>query len=130
MQSYRIFIVAFVLSILGMVVFFGIYFSALMNFMRYTTTHSNPDPAFMLSTIISAPLLISLAVAAIAGLTYRIIGIVHIANNPELQGGEQALWIIGFLMMGFVAAIVFMALCKSRRLIPEYRQDEGLQKGF
>lgn len=130
MQTYCIFIVAFVLSILGMVVFFGIYLSAMMHFMQYVSAHHEPDPTVIFKTVFSAPLIISFACSAIAGLVYRILGIVYIANNPELQGGEQALWVIGFLLMGFVAAIVFMALCKSRRLLPLYRETPAAPKGF
>lgn len=73
-------------------------------------------------------MLISLAVLMISGLLYKVLGIIFVARNSKLQGGEQAIWIIGFVLFGFITAIVFMAIGKSRGLVatPEkemYRQD-------
>jgi predicted permease len=128
MTQYRIFIAAFIISIISMVVFFATYFSGLMNLMRMTAHNDGMDPFYFFKTIFSPLMLISLAVLMISGLLYKVLGIIFVARNSKLQGGEQAIWIIGFVLFGFITAIVFMAIGKSRGLVatPEkemYRQD-------
>ena len=44
---------------------------------------------------------------ALTGLAYRILGIVYTVRNKTVSDGEKALWIIGFILMGFVTSIVF-----------------------
>jgi hypothetical protein len=92
----------------------------LMDVMR-AAVHSEGmpmDPFYFFKMIFSPLMLIAMAVLAISGLLYRILGIIFVARNSKLQGGEQALWIIGFVLFGFVTAIVFMAIGRSRALIP------------
>ena len=51
------------------------------------------------------------------GLTYRILGIVHVARTKIISDGEKALWIVGFVILGFITAIVFLVMAKSRKLV-------------
>jgi predicted permease len=132
MNQFRLFISAFIINVISMVVFFATYFNGLMNVMRMATHNDGAymDPFYFFKMIFSPLMLVALAVLMISGLLYRVLGIIFVARNSKLQGGEQALWIIGFILFGFVTAIVFMALCKSRALIPAsekeiYRQDNS-----
>jgi predicted permease len=130
MNQYRIFIAAFIINIISMIVFFAAYFNGLMNVIR-AASHSEGitmDPFYFFKLIFSPLMLIAVAVLTISGLLYRVLGIIFVARNSKLQGGEQALWIIGFVLFGFVTAIVFMAIGRSRTLIPApgkeiYQQD-------
>lgn len=124
MTLYRFYIVAFFLSIIAFFVFIVQY----LQFFSQLFTHGmfsgqqNPEQIFQL--IFSPLLIISAIVMGVASLAYKIIGIVFIAQKKDLPGGEQALWIIGFIFMGFITAIVFMALAKTKQLVPDlYKGD-------
>lgn len=125
MNQFRLFIAAFIANILSMIVFFAAYFNGLMNLVRVATDNKgiSVDPFYFLKAIFSPLMLISLAVLFISGLLYRVLGIIFVARNSKLQGGEQAIWIIGFVLFGFITAIVFMALGKSRALIPASERE-------
>lgn len=130
MNQYRIFIAAFMVSIIAMVVFFATYFNGLMNVMRVAVHNEDMpvDPFYFFKTLFSPLMLTALAVLMISGLLYRVLGIIFVARNSTLPGGEQAIWIIGFVLFGFITAIVFMAIGKNRGLISAsekemYRQD-------
>lgn len=130
MNQYRIFIAAFMVSIIAMVVFFATYFNGLMNVMRVAVHNEDMpvDPFYFFKTLFSPLMLTALASLMISGLLYRVLGIIFVARNSTLPGGEQAIWIIGFVLFGFITAIVFMAIGKSRGLISGsekeiYRQD-------
>ena len=67
-----------------------------------------------MATIFSPEVIISGLVMAISSLLYRVLGIIEVAKNKTIAGGEKALWVIGFILMGFITAIVFLVLAKSR----------------
>jgi hypothetical protein len=120
MNQYRLFIFSFILSIIAMIVFFASYFSGIMNILRMSAHHSEMnDPFLFFNTIFSPVFFISLAIGGLTGLAYRIIGIVFVARNKSLPGGEQALWIVGFVLFGFITAIVFMVMGKGRNANPD-----------
>ena len=130
MNLYRIFIAAFTVNMISMVVFFAAYFNGLMNVIRAASYSEGipMDPFYFFKMIFSPLMLISVAVLTLSGLLYRVLGIIFVVRNTKLPGGEQALWIIGFVLFGFVTAIVFMAIGRSRALIPAsgkeiYQQD-------
>jgi predicted permease len=130
MSQYRIFIAAFMISIIAMVVFFATYFNGLMNVMRVAVHNEGVpvDPFYFFRMIFSPLMITSLAILIISGLLYKVLGIIFVARNSKLPGGEQAIWIIGFVLFGFITAIVFMAIGKSRGLVSAsekevYRQD-------
>lgn len=130
MNQYRLFVAAFIISVIAIVVFFTTYIDGLMNVMRVAARNEDMpiDPFYFFKTIFSPFMLIALAVLMISSLLFRILGIIFVARNSTLQGGEQAIWIVGFVLFGFITAIVFMAIGKSRGLVSTsgkeiYRQD-------
>lgn len=76
-----------------------------------------PNPMGVFSTIFSPEVIISGLVLALSSLAYRIQGIVYVARNKTVSDGEKALWIIGFILMGFVTAIVFLIMAKGRKFV-------------
>jgi hypothetical protein len=117
-MKYNTFLWVFILSIISGIVFLVYYMQAIFSIARMGIQHETaPDPFAMLATIFTPEVIISLAVAAITGLVYRIIGIVCVVKNKIASGGEKALWIVGFILLGFVTGIVFLALAKSRKLV-------------
>lgn len=120
MTLFRLFIVSFIISIVAFLIFLVVYLTGIFNVMRMTELNNVMPhyPFRVFSQIFSPVFFISLAVTFLSGLVYRVIGIVLVARNDKLQGGEQALWIIGLILFGFITAIVFMAIGKSRNLIP------------
>lgn len=116
MHQYRIFIIAFFISVLAMVVLFYTYLSGLLSGFKVILSLGREEqfPLYFLETIFSPLLITSLIITAIAGLLYRILGILLVAGNKGIEGGEQVIWIIGFVMFGFITAIVFMAMASSR----------------
>lgn len=118
------FIWVFILSILSAVVFMVFYFKAIFSFVHHADMYEHTtDPFAFFANIFTPEVIISFIIMAIASLAYRIMGIVWIAKNNVISGGEKALWIMGFLVLGFVTAIVFLALAKSRKLIPQYQVE-------
>lgn len=117
---YNIFKLAFFISLLGLAVFFVSYFMNIMDLVRNAEQlqeYNNSDPGYVLKTLFSPAMLTSLVITTIAQLTYIILGIVFVVRNKNIQDTERVLWILGFLLVGFVTAIIFMILNKSRRLV-------------
>jgi type III secretory pathway component EscV len=50
--------------------------------------------------------------------------IICIAKNKVITGGEKALWIVGFIIFGFVTGIVFLVLAKGRKLVAQEEQAD------
>ncbi len=118
MNAYRIFILAFVLSIVAFVVVMISYVNGIMDVVRISQ-HGNEEMASeILKTIFSPLFIISCLVLGICSLLYRVLGIVFVVKS-NAEGGEKALWIIGFILIGFITAIIFMAVAKSRNLLDE-----------
>lgn len=118
MNAYRIFILAFVLSIVAFVVVMISYVNGIMDVVRIAQ-HGNEEMASeILKTIFSPLFIISCLVLGICSLLYRVLGIVFVVKS-NAEGGEKALWIIGFILIGFITAIIFMAVAKSRNLLIE-----------
>jgi magnesium-transporting ATPase (P-type) len=113
------FIWVFILSVLSSVVFMVFYLKAIFSFVHHADMYEHTtDPFAFFANIFTPQVIISLIIMIITSLAYRIMGIVWIAKNNIISGGEKALWIVGFIILGFVTAIVFLALAKSRKLIP------------
>ncbi len=134
MSRYQLFIAAFMVNIIAAVVLLSAHFynmfhliSSIENDMGHTV---NPSEFF--SAFFSPLWIISLLVTMACGLLYQVLGIIFIAKNEQIESGEKALWIVGFVIFGFITAIVFMALCKSRNLINEvsYNKDKGPESQF
>ena len=84
----------------------------------------NTNPFDFLANIFTTEVIVSFIVTVATSLAYRIMAIVWIAKNKIITGGEKALWIVGFILVGFVTAIVFLVLAKSRKLIPQQEAIE------
>jgi hypothetical protein len=120
MSKYGIFLLVFVVYAVAMIVFLAIYINQFFFFFHEISSFSQdglePDPWEVMTLIFTAPVLISGAIMIVASLLYRVLGIVYVANS-EAAGGEKALWIVGFCILGFITGIVFLVLAKSRKLV-------------
>lgn len=119
MNKYNTFLTVFVISVIAMIVFFIFYFQAILGVIHIADEFRSdePSPFLILNTIFSPPVIISGIILAFSSLAYRILGIVHVAKNKTVKDGEKALWIIGFIIMGFVTAIVFLVMAKGRKFV-------------
>jgi len=118
-MKYNTFLWVFILSIVAGIVFLAFYVQAIISIANMGIYEKDPDPFSILGQIFNPAVLLSLLAALVTGLAYRIMGIVWVVKNKTASGGEKALWIVGFIILGFVTGIVFLALAKSRKLIPE-----------
>ena len=95
MNKYNTFLTVFIISVIAMIVFLVFYLQAIFGVIRTVDEFRGEEPS----------------------LTYRILGIVHVAKNKTVKDGEKALWIIGFIIMGFITAIVFLVMAKGRKFV-------------
>lgn len=131
---YRLLVISFILSLLAGIVFFIFYGSVIISLIGNVQDFSNqiqenapPDPEAILRLFFNPALIISGAIAGIASVTNRIIGIILIAGNKTMQEGERVLWILGFILMNIVTNIVFLALKNTRNLVTSSTsQDQGI----
>ncbi|MBL7707315.1 MAG: hypothetical protein JNM21_17350 [Taibaiella sp.] len=129
---YRLLVISFILSLLAGIAFFIFYGSVIISLIGNVQDFSNqiqapPDPEAILRLFFNPALIISGAIAGIASLTNRIIGIILIAGNKTMQEGERVLWILGFILMNIVTNIVFLALKNTRNLVTSSTpQDQGI----
>ncbi len=122
MNLYRLFILSFIMTLLALGAFIVSYFHALAGIIELAgREEASVLPVEVFRRIFSPALIISGLVLTVAGILYKVLGIVFIARNPNLESGEKAMWIIGFVMLGFITAIVFMAMASSRNLTVKER---------
>jgi len=119
MTKYNTFLTVFIVSVVALVIFLIVYLQAIFGlvFTLDQLKGDEPSPFLVLSTIFSPAVIISGIILGISSLTYRILGIVYVAKSKTAGDGEKALWIIGFILMGFVAAIVFLIMAKGRKFV-------------
>lgn len=120
MLSYKTFLTFFIIAILAMIVFVVLYIQTIFGFaISVSEANTGPEPGLLqaISAIFTPAVVIAGLVLAISNLTYRIIGIVAVTKNKLIGDGEKALWIIGFVIMGFITAIVFLAMAKSKKFV-------------
>jgi hypothetical protein len=119
MTKYNTFLCFFILAVIAMIVFFVFYLQTIFSFAFNLNDMDrvHPNPFEFLSRIFTPPVIISGIILGLASLTYRILGIVHVAKNKTAKDGEKALWIVGFIIMGFVTAIVFLVMAKGRKFV-------------
>lgn len=79
--------------------------------------YSNHQPIEVLATLFTPQVIISGAIMGISSLIYRILGIVYVAKNNTVTDIEKVLWIIGFVLMGFITGIVFLILAKGKKIV-------------
>jgi len=119
MTKYNTFLTVFIISVVAFIVFMAFYVQAIFGLIKTMDEFKNedPNPFIIFNTIFSPQVIISAIVLGFSSLTYRILGIVHVARNKTVRDGEKALWIIGFILMGFVTAIVFLVMAKGRKFV-------------
>jgi len=119
MNKYNTFLIVFIIAFIAMIVFFIFYFQAILGLIRIADEFSGdePSPFLIINTIFSPQVIISAIVLGFSSLTYRILGIVHVARNKTVKDGEKALWIVGFILMGFITGIVFLVMAKGRKFV-------------
>jgi hypothetical protein len=117
MTKYNTFLTVFIISVIAGFAFLIFYSQAVFGMMRtmMELRGEDPDPLLFISTILTPQLLISAVVLGISSLTCRILGIVYVAKNKAAGDGEKALWIVGFVLLGFITAIVFLIMAKGRK---------------
>jgi len=119
MTKYNTFLFIFILCIISAIVFLIFYMQAIfgfaMNAREFEGSHPNPFDFF--ARIFTPQVIISGMLAALSSLTYRIIGIVSVAKNKTVGDGEKALWIVGFILMAFITAIVYLVMAKGRKFV-------------
>lgn len=117
MNKYNIFLSFFILSILALIAFLVFYLGVIFNFAMHSRNFSDSDPFEVIATIFNPSVIMSGIVLAITSLIYRVLGIVHVARSKSVSDGEKALWVIGFLLMGFITAIVFLVMAKGKKFV-------------
>jgi hypothetical protein len=119
MTKYNTFLFVFIVSTIAMIVFLVFYLQAIFGFAMNIRAFENhdPNPFELLTRIFSPQVIISGIIMAVGSLAYRILGIVYVAKNKTVKDGEKALWIVGFILMGFVTAIVFLVMAKGRKFV-------------
>ncbi|MBK8611036.1 MAG: hypothetical protein IPL84_14120 [Chitinophagaceae bacterium] len=119
MSRFNIFLTLFILSVLAGITFFVFYIQSVlglaMSVGEFREDHINSFG--ILGRIFSPQVVISALVYGLASLAYRIIGIVNVVRNKTVQDGEKALWIVGFVIMGFITAIVFLVMARGRKFV-------------
>jgi Na+/proline symporter len=119
MTKYNTFLTVFIISVIALIIFLFFYLQAIFGFIKMADgfNKEDPSPFLIFNTIFSPQVIISALILGFSSLAYRILGIVHVARNKTVKDGEKALWIIGFILMGFVTAIVFLVMAKGRNFV-------------
>jgi hypothetical protein len=115
MQKYATFLTLFIIAMVSSILLAGSYIYTIFNIATHAVEFgesSNPFEVF--SIFFNSASLLSLSVASIAGILYRVAGIVAVARHQTVSGGEKALWILGFIFMGFITGIVYLILAKQK----------------
>jgi uncharacterized membrane protein len=115
MSKYNTFLAVFIISFLSMIVFLIVYLQAIFGFAFQADEHSRHNPFEVLATIFTPAVVVSGIIMAVTSIVYRVLGIVHVAKNKTVSDGEKALWIVGFVFMGFITGIVFLVLAKGKK---------------
>lgn len=117
MSKYNTFLAVFIISIAALIFFLVFYLNGIFAFAFHADEYDKGNPLEIFSTIFNPAVIISGLIMGITSLVYRILGIVHVAKNKTVTDGEKALWIIGFIIMGFVTAIVFLIMAKGKKFV-------------
>lgn len=91
----------------------NVIFSIVLHADQYNESNSSE----VLKLLFSPSVIITGIILAISSLIYRIIGIVYVAGNKVVSDGEKVLWIIGFILMGFITGILFIILARGKKFV-------------
>jgi len=86
---------------------------------EYINNEISQHPEQFLRTIFTPEVIISALIMIVSALASKILGIVYVAKNKTIESGEKALWIIGFIILGFITTIVFLVLAKSKHMVDD-----------
>lgn len=114
MIRYNTFLLLFILTIIAFCVFMGFYIKGIFSVMIQAHDNPNANPFEVFSTIFNPAVIISLIVLIVSSLACRIMGVVAVAKSKTITDGEKAFWIIGFVLMSFITAIVFLIMAKGK----------------
>jgi hypothetical protein len=119
MNKYNTFLTVFVIAAVALIVFMVFYIQGIFGVVSAVEDMhgEEPSPFLILNTLFSPTVIISAIVLGFSSLAYRILGIVHVVKNKTVKDGEKALWIVGFILFGFVTGIVFLVMAKGRGFV-------------
>lgn len=119
MTKYNTFLAFFIISVIAMIALIICYFNAIFGLVTlfHDGRGDEPSPITILATIFNPAVILSALAFGLSSLVYRIIGIVCVAKNKLVSDGEKALWIIGFVLMGFITGIVFLIMAKGKNFV-------------
>jgi hypothetical protein len=115
MTKYNLFFILLLVSMLAFIFFMGFSVREIFTFIMQAKENDEPNSGEVLRFLLSPPLIISFIIAVITNFTYRVFGIVMVIKNKTVSDLEKAIWIIGFIIMSFITAIVFLIMAKSRK---------------
>lgn len=122
------FLICFIVSIVALVFFLGIHFYNIMNMMKAIRLGVDAnEPVFFFQNIMSPFWIFSFVLLVISSLAYQIIGIVTVAKNSAIDSSEKVIWVIGFILFGFITAIVFLALDNTRKFFAPSASSPALK---
>jgi len=119
MSKYNSFLTVFIISIVALIFFLIFYMNVIFSLVFHAQEYADNDPVRVLTTIFSPAVIITGSILAISSLVYRIMGIVYVAKNKTVTDGEKALWIIGFIIMGFITGIIFLIMARGRKFVED-----------
>jgi hypothetical protein len=117
MSKYNTFLAFFILTVAAFIFFMVFYLNGIFAFVVHANEYENANPMDVLSKIFNPSAIISCIILGISSLIYRILGIVYVAKNKMVSDGEKALWIIGFIIMGFITGIIFLIMAKGKKFV-------------
>jgi len=117
MNKYNTFLCFFIITVVAFIFFMTSYMSVIFAIIFHAQEYAENDPLKIVRTIFSPTVIISGILLFVSSLLYRILGIVHVARSKTVADGEKALWIIGFIIMGFITAIIFLVMAKGKKFV-------------
>ena len=117
MSRYNIFLSFFVITVVAFIFFMALYFSVILGIIFQAEQHGEAEAIRVVGPVFGPGLIISAIVLFVSSLVYRVLGIVHVARSKTVPDGEKALWVIGFMIMGFITAIIFLVMAKGKKFV-------------
>lgn len=115
MTKYNLFFILLLVSILAFIFFMGFAAREIFTYIMQAKENQAPNQAEVWKFLLSPPLIISFLTAVVTNFAYRVWGIVMVIKNKTVSDVEKAIWIIGFIVMSFITAVVFLIMAKSRK---------------
>jgi hypothetical protein len=117
MIRYNTFLLLFIVSVIAFLTFMGFYLKGVFSFVLQAQDNPHPNPFEMFTTIFSPPVVIGLILLVVTSLAIRIMGVVAVAKSKTVTDNEKIFWIIGFVLMSFITAIVFLIMARKKGFV-------------